>query len=72
MKRPGMLWVSIPVFILQVMHAGASPRDSQEPVEFPKPTPLEDPYMPPAGDPDIFAPEDSPGEAPSPLNPADN
>ncbi len=37
--------------------------------ETPPPTPLEDPYVPPAGDPDIFAPEDGPGEEPSPLNP---
>ncbi len=40
--------------------------------EFPPPTPLDDPYVPPAGDPDIFAPDDGPGEEPSPLNPQGN
>ena len=35
-------------------------------------TPLDDPYLPDPGDPDIFEPEDGPGEESSPLNPADD
>jgi len=46
-----------------------------EPLEAPDaeaPSPLADPYEPDPGDPDPFASEDAPGEAPGPLNPADN
>jgi hypothetical protein len=57
---------------LLAVSAAAAPRGGivrqQEEVP-PPPTPLEDPYVPPAGDPDIFAPEGGPGEVPSPLNP---
>jgi hypothetical protein len=50
-------------------HANAGPGGlTRQQEEFPPPTPLEDPYVPPAGDPDPFA-SDGPGEEPSPLNP---
>jgi len=58
----------LPLLAVQAMAApqGGLVRQQEE---FPPPTPLEDPYVPPAGDPDILAPEDGPGEEPSPLNP---
>ncbi len=67
MKRMSAFLMGLALFSVQ---AAAAPhgivRQQEEP---PPPTPLEDPYVPPAGDPDIFAPEGGPGEDPSPLNP---
>jgi hypothetical protein len=37
--------------------AGAPAGIAQQQEQFPLPTPLDDPYMPPAGDPDPFAPD---------------
>jgi hypothetical protein len=73
MKRVSMLLALLPLIGVQATQAIAAPRGAapQQQEEFPQ-TPLDDPYMPPAGDPDIFAPEDGPGEEPSPLNPADD
>jgi len=42
---------------------------SSEIAEAPRPTPLEDPYVPPPGSPDILAPEDGPAGEPLPLDP---
>ena len=58
----------LPLLAVQAMAApqGGLVRQQEE---FPPPTPLDDPYVPPAGDPDILAPEDGPGGEPSPLNP---
>ncbi len=60
----------LPLLAMQAAaHVRAKPLRQQE--EVPPPTPLDDPYVPPAGDPDIFAPEeDGQGGPPSPLNPA--
>jgi hypothetical protein len=79
MKRLSAFLMLLPLLAVQ---AAAAPHGSparqqqqeqQQQQEFPPPTPLDDPYVPPAGDPDVFAPQqDDQGEAPSPLNPAGN
>jgi hypothetical protein len=70
MKRLGVLLMVLPLIAAQATFAVAAPRATvaQQDDQLPPPTPLDDPYAPPAGDPDIFAPE--PSEEPSPLNPA--
>lgn len=74
MKRLSILMAVLPLVSVPAEQATAAPRGTapQQQEEFPQPTPLDDPYVPPAGDPDVFAPEDSAGEEPSPLNPADD
>jgi hypothetical protein len=70
MKRLIAFVIVLPVLAVQAIAvAHAQPLRQRD--EFPPPTPLDDPYVPPAGDPDIFAPDDDDqGAAPSPLNPA--
>jgi len=71
MKRTRAFLMVLPLIAVQAaaLSAHAEPLRQQE--EVPPPTPLQDPYVPPAGDPDVFAPEDDDqGSAPSPLNPA--
>ena len=51
---------------------GQGGMDPMEDADAEAPSPLADPYEPDPGDPDPFASEDAPGEAPGPLNPADN
>lgn len=65
-----MLAVLLSPLAVQATSAAAMPLGQvlQQQEEFPPPTPLDDPYVPPAGDPDIFAPEPS-GE-PAPDNPS--
>lgn len=68
MKRASLLLVLLPLMAAQATFAVAGPGAVvRQQEEQPPPTPLEDPYVPPAGDPDIFAPD--PSETPSPLNP---
>jgi hypothetical protein len=70
MKPSSALVMILPLLAVQTA-AVAHAKLLRQQEEFPPPTPLDDPYVPPAGDPDIFAPEDDDqGEAPSPLNPA--
>jgi hypothetical protein len=70
MKRSRAFLTILPLLAVQLA-ALAHAKTLRQQEEFPPPTPLEDPYVPPAGDPDIFAPEeDGQGGAPSPLNPA--
>jgi len=75
MKRLSVLLMVLPLIAAQATHGIAAPREdgeqgdgAQQEEPFPSPTPLDDPYVPPAGDADPFAPQPS-GE-PSPLNPA--
>jgi len=74
MKRLGILLMLLPLLAAQAVaapHGERTRQQEQQQEEFPPPTPLDDPYVPPAGDPDIFAPQqDDQGDAPSPLNPA--
>jgi hypothetical protein len=71
MTRLSALLMCLTLLVAQAVAAPhGKPLRQQE--EFPPPTPLDDPYVPPAGDPDIFAPDDGPGEEPSPLNPQGN
>jgi hypothetical protein len=68
MRRTSAFLLILPLLAAQAAGHGALLRQQDE---VPPPTPLDDPYVPPAGDPDIFAPEDDDqGGAPSPLNPA--
>jgi len=70
MNRLGVLMLVLPLVAGQAAVAGAGPGGlMRQQEELPAPTPLEDPYLPPAGDPDITEPEDGPGDEPSPLNP---
>lgn len=57
MKRSTAFLVILP---LLAVHTAATlqARPLPQREEVPPPTPLDDPYMPPAGDPDIFAPYD--------------
>jgi len=74
MKRLSVLLLVLALVAGQASLASAAPGEATEPQqeEFPQPTPLDDPYLPPAGDPDILAPEDGPGQDPSPLNPGED
>lgn len=61
----------VAVTTAQAVAAAAAPYGvvrQEEEAPLPTPTPLDDPYAPPAGDPDPFA--TGPSEDPSPLNPA--
>jgi hypothetical protein len=69
MNRYILLLAVVPLIVTPAL-AGPHVATPQQQDEFPEPTPLDDPYAPPAGDPDIFAPE--PDGEPGPLNPADN
>lgn len=69
MTRLTLLFAVLPLIVTPVLAGPHGPTPQQQ-EEFPQPTPLEDPYAPPAGDPDIFAPE--PDGEPGPLNPADD
>jgi hypothetical protein len=69
MRRLSALVMILPLIAAQATVAAPRGVVAQQEDELPPPTPLDDPYVPPAGDPDIFAPE-QPSEEPSPLNPA--
>ena len=74
MKRSSLLvLILLHVVAVPAAHAATAPRlalPSQQ-VDGPPPTSVGDPYVPPVG-PDIFDPQSSSGEEPSPLNPADD
>jgi hypothetical protein len=62
--------VCLTLLVAQAVAAPHGKRLRQQ-EELPPPMPLDDPYVP-AGDPDILALDDGPGEEPSPLNPQGN
>jgi hypothetical protein len=72
MKRLGLLVALLPLIAAQATLVAAAPHWAvlQQQQEVPPPTPLDDPYAAPAGDPDIFAPQ--PSDEPSPDNPQGN
>jgi len=74
MKRSSLLvLILLHVVAAPAAHAATTLRlalPSQQTDE-PPPTPVGDPYVPPVG-PDIFDPQASSGEEPSPLDPAND
>jgi len=75
MKRLSVLLLIVSCLIAPLTAvASAAPRGATaaEEEEQTLDTPLADPYVPPAGDPDPFATEEIPGQSTSPLNPAED
>jgi hypothetical protein len=75
MKRLSVLVLAFPSLL--VAHSPVAPAQArgtvlQQREEGPLSTPLEDPYDPPTGDPDILVPDDISGEGTSSLNPAED